>query len=79
MNECPTCGRKLRGDTCPYCDEEVAADAEVDSSPVSGEALVAVYGCYDQRQSDRVISLLESEGIPAFGRRWYLRGGRFGW
>ncbi len=66
MNECPTCGRKLRGDVCPYCDEEVQGDANVDVNPVSGEPLVTVYGCNDQRQADRVISLLESEGIPAF-------------
>jgi hypothetical protein len=66
MNECPTCGRKLRGDVCPYCDEEVLGEAGVDASPVSGESLVAVYGCDDERHADHVISLLESEGIPAF-------------
>jgi hypothetical protein len=66
MNECPTCGRKLRGDVCPYCDEEGLRDADGDASPVSGESMVAVYGCNDQRQADHVISLLESEGIPAF-------------
>jgi hypothetical protein len=66
MNECPTCGRKLRGDVCPYCDEEGLSDADRDASPVSGESLVAVYGCYDERQADHVVSLLESEGIPAF-------------
>ncbi len=66
MNECPTCGRRLRGDVCPYCDEEVVGDADVDANPVSGESLAAVYGCDDGRQADRVISLLESEGIPAF-------------
>ena len=66
MNECPTCGRKLRGDVCPYCDEEGLRDADPDASPVSGESLVAVFGCYDERQADHVVSLLESEGIPAF-------------
>ena len=66
MNECPTCGRKLRGDVCPYCDEEVVGGADVDANPVSGESLIAVYGCDDRKQADRVISLLESEGIPAF-------------
>jgi hypothetical protein len=66
MNECPTCGRKLRGDICPYCDEETLADADAEASPVSGESLVSIYGCYDEREADHVISLLESEGIPAF-------------
>jgi hypothetical protein len=66
MNECPTCGRKLRGDVCPYCDEEVQGAPDVEVSPVSGESLIAVYGCDDRKQADRVISLLESEGIPAF-------------
>jgi hypothetical protein len=66
MNECPTCGRKLRGDVCPYCDEEGLGDADVDASPVSGEALVGIYGCDDRKQAGHVISLLESEGIPAF-------------
>ena len=66
MNECPTCGRKLRGDVCPYCDEEGLGDSDVEASPVSGESLVAVYGCYDEKQADHIISLLESEGIPAF-------------
>jgi hypothetical protein len=66
MNECPTCGRKLRGDSCPYCDEEGLADNDVDSSPVSGETLVAVYACDEERQADHIVSLLESEGIPAF-------------
>ena len=66
MSECPTCGRKLRGDVCPYCDEEGPADNDVDSSPVSGESLIPVYACDDERQADHVVSLLESEGIPAF-------------
>jgi hypothetical protein len=66
MSECPTCGRKLRGDICPYCDEEGLADADIDSSPVSGESLVPVYACDDERLADHVVSLLESEGIPAF-------------
>jgi hypothetical protein len=67
MNECPTCGRKLRGDMCPYCDEEVlAARDDVESSPVTGESRVAVFACNEERQADHVVSLLESEGIPAF-------------
>ena len=66
MSECPTCGRKLRGDFCPYCDEEGLTDNEADTSPVSGESLVAVYACEEERQADHVVSLLESEGIPAF-------------
>lgn len=66
MNECPTCGRQLRGDACPYCDEEGLTGSDLDSSPVSGETLVAIYGCAEGRQADRIISLLESEGIPAF-------------
>jgi len=66
MNECPTCGRKLRGDVCPYCDEEGLRDPDRDASPVSGESLVGIFGCRDERQADHVISLLESEGIPAF-------------
>ena len=66
MNDCPTCGRRLRGDVCPYCDEEGLADSDVDSSPVSGEDLVAVYACDEDRQADHIVSLLESEGIPAF-------------
>jgi hypothetical protein len=66
MSECPTCGRKLRGDLCPYCDEEGLADTDVDSSPVTGESLVPVYACDGERQADHVVSLLESEGIPAF-------------
>jgi hypothetical protein len=66
MSECPTCGRKLRGDVCPYCDEESPDDVEAESNPVSGESLVAVYACDEERQADHVISLLESEGVPAF-------------
>ena len=67
MNECPTCGRKLRGDLCPYCDEEsVTADDDTESNPVTGESMVAVFACDEERQADRVVSLLESEGIPAF-------------
>jgi hypothetical protein len=66
MSECPTCGRKIRGDVCPYCDEEGLASGDIDSSPVSGESLVAVFGCNEERQADHAVSLLESEGIPAF-------------
>jgi len=66
MNECPTCGRKLRGSVCPYCDEEQVDNGEVESTPVSGESMVVVFNCDRERQADYVMSLLESEGIPAF-------------
>jgi hypothetical protein len=66
MNECPTCGRKLRGDTCPYCDEELVQDGSEDSTPVSGESLVVVFRCDQEWQADFVISALEAEGIRAF-------------
>jgi hypothetical protein len=66
MSECPTCGRKLKGSVCPYCDEEVLDDERADSTPVSGESLVTVFSCDQPRQADHVMSLLESEGIPAY-------------
>jgi hypothetical protein len=67
MDECPTCGRKLKGDLCPYCDEEsLRAADDAESSPVTGESMVAVFACDEERQADHVVSLLESEGIPAF-------------
>lgn len=66
MNECPTCGRRIRGDHCPYCDEEGLSGPGADANPVSGESLVAVYACDEERQADHVVSLLESEGIPAY-------------
>jgi hypothetical protein len=66
MNECPTCGRKIRGDICPYCDEAVSEEENGDSSPVSGQSLLAVYGSDLKSQAEFVMSLLESEGIPAY-------------
>jgi hypothetical protein len=66
MNECPTCGRKIRGEVCPYCEENLADDGSVDSTPVSGESMVAVYGCEHQWQADFILSALEAEGIPAY-------------
>lgn len=66
MSECPTCGRQLRGSACPYCDEEQADKGDVESTPVSGESMVVVFSCDHERQADHVMSLLESEGIPAF-------------
>jgi hypothetical protein len=65
MNECPTCGRRIRGDICPYCDEELVQDDSVDSTPVSGESSVDVFSCDHQWQADFIMSALESEGIPA--------------
>ena len=66
MNECPTCGRKIRGETCPYCDEETGHDDAKDSTPVSGEALITVFSCDEEWRAEFVTSLLESEGIPAY-------------
>ena len=63
MSECPTCGRQLRGSVCPYCDEEQADGGDVESTPVSGESMVAVFSSDHERQADHVMSLLESEGI----------------
>lgn len=66
MNECPTCGRRIGGETCSYCEDHLAESDAADPSPVSGESLVAVFGCDGQQQADVVTSLLESEGIPAY-------------
>ena len=66
MNECPTCGRKIKGEACPYCDEELVRDGSGDSTPVSGESLVVVFRCDEEWRADFVMSALESEGIPAF-------------
>jgi hypothetical protein len=65
MNECPTCGRKLRDGVCPYCDEDAAHDDSQDSTSVSGESSVAVFSSDDERQADFIMSALEAEGIPA--------------
>ena len=64
--ECPTCGRTVEGDTCPYCGEEAAVDDGPKSGSVSSESTTEVYHCDHQWQADFIISLLESEGIPAF-------------
>lgn len=66
MNECPTCGRKLRGDDCPYCDEEQLIGNDAEATPVSGESMVVVFSSDIRRQADHAMSLLESEGIPAY-------------
>jgi len=66
MNECPTCGRKLRGDDCPYCDEDEFSGGDGEATPVSGESMVVVFSTDIKRQADLAMSLLESEGIPAY-------------
>ncbi|HVP57763.1 MAG TPA: DUF2007 domain-containing protein [bacterium] len=66
MSECPTCGRRLRGNVCPYCDEEVLNSGEVEDLGASGEDLVEVFHSRTQAQADFITSLLESEGIPTF-------------
>ena len=66
MNECPTCGRKMRGDDCPYCDEAQFGSSDVEATPVSGESMVVVFSSDIKRQADLAMSLLESEGIPAY-------------
>jgi hypothetical protein len=66
MNECPTCGRKMRGDGCPYCDEGQLGSGDAEATPVSGESMVVVFTSDIKRQADHAMSLLESEGIPAY-------------
>jgi len=66
MSECPTCGRRLRGSVCPYCDEEDIASGAVEDLGVTGEDLVEVFRSRTQAQADFITSLLESEGIPTF-------------
>ena len=66
MMECPTCGRTISGDTCPYCGEEASLADSQESGSVSIESSTEVYHCDHQWQADFIISLLESEGIPAF-------------
>jgi hypothetical protein len=65
MMECPTCGRTIEGDTCPYCGEEGSLADAPESGSVSSEATTEVYHCDHQWQADFIISLLESEGIPS--------------
>ena len=66
MDECPTCGRTIRGDVCPYCDEEVLDDDAAESTQVPDENLVEAFTCKHEWQAEFIISLLESEGIPAY-------------
>jgi len=66
MMECPTCGRTVEGDTCPYCGEEESHVDSQEAGSVSSESKIEVYHCDHQWQADFIISLLESEGIPAF-------------
>lgn len=66
MNECPTCGRKIRGDVCPYCEESLEDNGAGDSTAVSGESMVPVCGCENKRDADFILSALEAEGIPAY-------------
>jgi hypothetical protein len=66
MNECPTCGRRIKGNICPYCDEEILEDEESEAVGVTGEDLTEIYHCATQAQADFITSLLESEGIPTF-------------
>jgi hypothetical protein len=68
MDECPTCGRKIRGEFCPYCDEERDGEEAGEAAPASGEGLVETFSCEHQWQADFIVSLLESEGIPAYRR-----------
>jgi hypothetical protein len=66
MMECPTCGRTIEGDACPYCGEEASPVDSQEAGSVSSESTTEVYHCDHQWQADFIISLLESEGIPAF-------------
>jgi len=66
MNECPTCGRMIKGNICPYCDEEVLEEEETDAIAVTGEELTEVHHCATQAQADFITSMLEAEGIPTF-------------
>ncbi len=75
MGECPTCGRKINGDVCPYCGEEVREVTSQGIGSVSSESMVEVYTCTHQWQADFIVSLLESEGIPAYQRPGSAVGG----
>ncbi|MFZ1946444.1 MAG: DUF2007 domain-containing protein [bacterium] len=66
MNECPTCGRMIKGSICHYCDEELLEEGGTEAVGVTGEDLADVFRCRTQAQADFITSLLESEGIPAF-------------
>ncbi len=69
MNECPTCGRFIKGDFCPYCDERVVDEDEFQDEELPSDSLVVVYSCDEQWKADSVISALEAEGIPAYKYR----------
>jgi hypothetical protein len=56
----------MRGDECPYCDEDQFGSGDVEATPVSGESMVVVFSSDIKRQADLAMSLLESEGIPAY-------------
>ena len=75
MNECPTCGRRIRGEFCPYCDEERDEGQPEEATPASDEGLVEIFYCDHQWQADFIMSLLESEGIPAYKRSSSSGGG----
>jgi len=66
MTECPTCGRRIKGSICPYCDEEVLEEEGKESAAAAGEELTEVHHSRTQTQADFITSLLESEGIPTF-------------
>lgn len=66
MTECPTCGRRLRGSMCPYCDEEALDSDDAEVPGVAGEEMVEIFHSKTQAQADFITSLLESEGIPTY-------------
>jgi hypothetical protein len=74
MNECPTCGRMIRGKTCPYCDEEVFDDEKGGSAETHGEHAREIFRCKNQWQADYITGLLESEGIPVYKEEGVLHG-----
>lgn len=69
MNECPTCGRLIRGEFCPYCDERVVEADELEEQEMPSDSLAVVYSCDEQWKAESVISALEAEGIPAYKYR----------
>ena len=78
MNECPTCGRKIRGKICPYCDEELVDEESDGSGSVSADSAVPVFSCDERWQAEFIISALESEGIPAHQESSSSVAGRHG-
>ena len=75
MDECPICGRRLKGNMCPYCDEEALEEEDSEATEVVGESLVEVYLCRTPTEADFITSLLESEGIPTFRKPGESLGG----